>query len=107
MMAFLKVEGPACPTCGCLASAIIKRATRWGAPSTRRQCDHCGRVFSYMDPGDETNGAEDPTTPSPVIYQVVKCPVCDSSHTRVTSTRRPLRHHKCDDCGAGFKSHEL
>jgi len=42
----------------------------------------------------------------PVIYHVVKCPVCDSAKCPVVRTVRPVRYHKCVDCGHRFKSVE-
>lgn len=44
--------------------------------------------------------------PKPVRYQILCCPECGSEKTRVTKTERPVRHHKCKDCGATFKTTE-
>jgi len=41
-----------------------------------------------------------------VRYQIVRCPKCGSDRTRITSTTRPIRRHKCKDCGHPFKSVE-
>ena len=37
---------------------------------------------------------------------VIRCPLCLSEETRVASTRRPVRHHKCLKCGHCLKSVE-
>lgn len=44
--------------------------------------------------------------PVPVRYQILCCPKCGGENTRVTSTQRPIRHHKCKDCGQTFKTVE-
>ncbi len=41
-----------------------------------------------------------------VIYYPIRCPKCRSKNTRVTSTVKPVRYHKCDNCGYSFKSVE-
>jgi hypothetical protein len=43
---------------------------------------------------------------SPVNYPVKGCPSCGSPNVKVTSTRKPIRHHKCEACAARFKSVE-
>ena len=41
-----------------------------------------------------------------VRYHVVRCPKCQSDRTKITSTQRPVRYHKCKACGHTFKSVE-
>ena len=41
-----------------------------------------------------------------VIWHVIKCPKCKSKNVRCYATKRPLRYHKCKDCGYSFKSVE-
>jgi len=44
--------------------------------------------------------------PKVVIYHIVHCPVCKSTNVPVYSTEKPIRYHKCSDCGHNFKSIE-
>lgn len=48
----------------------------------------------------------DQPKPKPVRYQILCCPACGSEKVRVTKTERPVRHHKCRDCGECFKTVE-
>ena len=41
-----------------------------------------------------------------VIEIPVRCPRCQSKHTRVTHTELPVRYRKCSECGQNFKSTE-
>ena len=41
-----------------------------------------------------------------VIWHVIKCPECGSTKVPVQHTNRPIRYHKCADCGETFKSVE-
>ena len=41
-----------------------------------------------------------------VIYYIIRCPKCGSEKTSVSRTLRPIRYHKCGDCGHNFKSVE-
>ena len=41
-----------------------------------------------------------------VHFHPLKCPACGSQRVRVTSTRLPVRQHKCKECGHPFKSVE-
>ena len=41
-----------------------------------------------------------------IIWHVIRCPKCKSTKTSVTKTCRPIRYHKCSDCGYNFKSVE-
>ena len=41
-----------------------------------------------------------------IIWYVIKCPKCKSTKVPVTKTCRPIRYHKCSDCGYNFKSVE-
>jgi DNA-directed RNA polymerase subunit RPC12/RpoP len=98
-----KVDGPACPDCGCRDSEVISRAHRQDDVTSyfgcqggaqRRQCRYCGREF---------HGA---TTDEPQAYAVNRCPKCRSSEVIVVRTVRPVRYHKCVACNHRFKTHE-
>lgn len=41
-----------------------------------------------------------------VIWQPVRCPECKGGNCPVHTTRKPIRYHKCNDCGCLFKSIE-
>jgi Zn ribbon nucleic-acid-binding protein len=103
------IQGPACPRCHSQLSDVIQYSTRWGLPSVVRRCVHCGYTFSALVPTPEDTIRPDPPRPAAppfVLYPMIHCPECNSVQTRVTSTRKPVRHHKCDNCGHCFKSHE-
>lgn len=38
------------------------------------------------------------------IFETGRCPSCGSEQTRIERTRKPLRRHKCMDCGATWRS---
>lgn len=44
--------------------------------------------------------------PKAVIYHVIVCPVCKCRNCPVVKTEKPIRYHKCNDCGHNFKSVE-
>lgn len=41
-----------------------------------------------------------------VEYVVIRCPKCTSENTKIYKHNRPIRYHKCQDCGHNFKSIE-
>jgi len=41
-----------------------------------------------------------------VYWHVIRCPYCKSKKVPVCHTNRPIRYHKCVDCGETFKSVE-
>ena len=41
-----------------------------------------------------------------VAYRPIRCPVCKSKAVATTSTRVPIRYHKCRRCSNNFKSFE-
>jgi len=103
-----RVHGPECPRCGCEDSRVVHAGKRWGRERQRRQCQACGGIL-YVSPPDTKRrppANEDTGPPGTVTYTLVHCPECSSSDTYVTSTRRPIRHHKCRACSHGFKSVE-
>ena len=108
-----KCDGPACPACGCQDTRRYAGRRRWtGQEYVQFVCQHCGKVF-YPEDRWQEKSAEQEKTPEPeispggaVIYRPVRCPKCNSLKVKVTSTRRPVRHHKCEDCGERFKSVE-
>jgi len=89
-----RTEGPECPGCGC-RDTVHKRPGRGrGIPWIdggvgRYRCRNCAREFFPA-----------------VYYPDARCPTCGSADVPVTSTRRPVRHHKCRDCRSCFTSHE-
>jgi len=100
---FVEIDGPACPRCGCRDTELVGRGTRWGKPIQQRRCRHCRREWTVRP----ENGDRESAQYVPVLYSLeIRCPSCDSTNTVVTSTRRPIRHHKCRDCGICFKSYD-
>lgn len=78
-----------CPKCGCNDVEPFKG--RW-------RCNHCGSTFlAASSVSFEIIAVE---------YHVMRCPICGSEKTKVYSTVRPVRYHKCLYCGANFKSVE-
>lgn len=101
-----RVSGPECPTCGCCAGEDLGRSGVGDRQSVRRRCDHCGAVWSYVDEAATVEPDESSPADRGVVYHVMRCPNCASEDTVVTSTQRPLRYHKCRECGQAFKSVE-
>ncbi len=110
-----KCDGPPCPHCGCEDTELVTFSVRWGATLTKQQCNHCGGTFTVPEEKQESGNGEveevsPPAPPKRTVYQPIRCPEfdggCGSINTKVTSTRRPVRHHKCRDCGKNFKSTE-
>ena len=100
-----RITGPACPRCGFEGSTLITTTERVGYRDDRivsretierRECDECGLRY-------HTRGTPPPEV---VTVQPIRCPACDSPQTHVTSSRLPLRYHRCDGCGRNFKSLE-
>ena len=95
-----------CPECHCPGPhSLLERFTHWGAAHDRYRCRFCNHVSrAKVDTVEET-----PKAGNGVVFRPsskVCCPECGSERTRVTSTRSPLRHHKCRECGHCFKSGE-
>jgi len=111
-MTLQRVQGPDCPECGCQDAEVVDRGTRWGQPHERRQCNHCGRTWyaaveqSAVSDQPSAEAESNDEADQLVVYRSVCCPHCGSAQTKVTSTRRPIRHHKCLECGWSFKSME-
>ena len=117
-----KCDGPACPRCGCQDTAPHYARNRWGGGSVaRRRCRHCACVFvdgprwdqrlqdaqgTPQPPQEEAPPAEPQRANGAVVYRPVRCPKCGSTDVKITSTRRPVRHHKCRVCEERFKSVE-
>jgi ribosomal protein S27E len=112
-----RCTGPACPRCGCQDAEILKRpdpeSTTWWA-SGRARCNHCRREFAFKEipaeAADFVEGSSSPEESRPsdmgVPFIPVRCPDCHSTDVPVTSSRRPIRWHKCRVCGKTFKSVE-
>lgn len=96
-----------CPKCACLDGENLHFVKWWGQSQVKRRCRHCRHEWLIpwdLSPAEPEKPA--PTTDRPVAFPMIHCPACESAKTHVTSTRRPIRHHKCDACGHCFKSHE-
>jgi uncharacterized Zn finger protein len=104
-------NGAGCPRCGCNQVEVIASGThvgryvKVGRPERavsvlleKCRCGFCGHVWSER--------AETPLEDHAVIYRPVRCPKCGGANTRVTKTAKPKRWHRCEDCGAGFRSVE-
>lgn len=48
--------------------------------------------------------AEDDILLVAVTYVPTCCPKCQSPDTKITRTDKPVRYHKCTECGQNFKS---
>ena len=96
-----KMEGPACPRCGCQDASQAEQVVRWGHPARRLQCRHCGLTWTVRD-----EATEEPDVTAGVEYHLVECPACGGDDCPVRSTQRPVRWHKCRTCGTTFKSVE-
>lgn len=131
-----KCDGPACPRCGCQdcdirvspkqeAKAGPDLVAKYGVnnwfATGRARCRNCALVFAFREvsaqamTNDEARMTNDlpKSVPAdvPLPFPVRQCPRCGSTNLKVTSTRKPLRHHKCLDCEsqgkpATFKSLE-
>ena len=128
-MGYVRLErcrGPTCPNCGCQDTRILvaprdeKHARSWWG-SGKARCNYCSVVFYFQS--EPNNGKQIQTQETPIDHQEpvvesnsdrlpvvayiqTRCPACHSARTRVSSTRRPIRWHKCRDCGHTFKSYE-
>ena len=107
-----------CDHCGKLFSAIEKGGGRTWSEVIADAGDH-GEEEEHNDQlddvaeddledeeEDEEDGGE--LVDGAVEYHVVRCPCCGSRDTKVYTTKRPIRYHKClaDGCGLTFKSTE-
>ncbi len=120
-----RCAGPPCPNCGCEDAEILEQpkpaADKSWWRSGRAVCLHCLSEFRFkggpeveswmqqpqidhQEPIVETRGPNDDGLAVP--YVKMSCPACNSDAVRVTSTRRPIRQHKCSDCGHTFQSRE-
>lgn len=104
-----------CPDCGCADVEVLGENSWWGAPQERVQCRYCGREWQRavaeearpdQDADAPRSPAENESDVAGVIFHVIKCPRCGSDATKVTSTQRPVRYHKCLSCEKPFKSVE-
>ena len=122
------IEHGDCTRCGCPEARVIRAGLRWGREWQKLRCANCGHVWTLTEPwtaktdripppeapGVATNGENadaagptaEPTEGQALTYHLVRCPACQSDNTRISSTRRPVRYHRCLDCGETFKSVE-
>jgi hypothetical protein len=128
-----RCDGPECPSCGCQDVRIIKepkasngQVSWWGSGQAR--CNHCRRVFSFRAVPTAQN--QEPQTAEEIasemmltpkmpavqlaatiqaaeverrVVVVPKCPDC-GGETKVASTRKAFRWHKCVRCGKTMKT---
>lgn len=111
-----KVDGPACPRCGCRHSSPLLALTRWGQSVQKRGCRNCGKVFTVniakVEPNPVTHAAPPEVTHDDVdLHDPIRCRCrhCGSTNTKVTRTMPDsggtrLRYHACNACGQTFKS---
>lgn len=101
-----RIQGPECPGCGCQQSELLGTATRTLTKAglavsqetiERRRCEFCDRRFYVTAPAVPQNV---------VVVTPIACPHCRSTETRVTSTRKTERYHRCDACAQSFRSIE-
>ena len=98
-----KAAGPECPGCGCQDSRVVGRVLSGGVLCASRVCTHCGNQWSSSASGqDHRPGLFDRA--KSVIFPRLRCPWCRSKKVKTTSTQKPVRYHKCSDCGYPFKS---
>jgi len=104
----IPLDGPECPKCGYQQSELVSEGHRVttvdGQRRTEavelRRCGFCRSQFRHQV-------AAGPVEPAyAVAYVLLRCPHCRSQRTRVTSTRKPIRYHQCQDCMRPFKSVE-
>ncbi len=100
-----RCNDPPCPKCGCPQSDMVNSGTRWGRPRVRLRCTVCGSTWWTRPQATPAAEAETEQADHAVRFHVVRCPKCGGTDTRVTSTRRPVRYHRCK-CGHTFKSVE-
>jgi len=108
-MRLTRMGGPECPLCGCSDTVVVRRITQYSRDREKRVCMFCNRTFFTAAETAPLDAKEREADRRPaVIYHPVRCPECGSVDTVVTSTRSPIRHHKCrnPDCNARFKSCE-
>ncbi len=109
-----RIDGPECPSCGCAHAELVRVSKTWGGKRQRRlRCEHCGMEwFSRIE--EEPRPVQEPAKAPEdslsdgrgVVFQVVRCPRCDSKDTRIYNSQSPIRYHKCNVCSHNFKSVE-
>lgn len=90
-----------CVSCECNDVETNGFSMRWGQKWPKYRCRECGKEWGTapnMPPAD--------AEPATVTFRKIKCPHCDSEETRITSTCRPKRYHRCEACGQNFNSLE-
>jgi len=121
----IQLDPTDCPACGCNDVTILRAPVpdSWFG-SGKARCRHCNKMFSFRLSGAAIrngNGSGRPELPPEeepvaapclppedrgVIYHIVRCPKCGGDRTKIVRTDRPVRYHKCGECGHGFKSVE-
>lgn len=134
MSILTRCDGPGCPNCGCQDVRILEepkvsggQVSWWG--SGRARCNHCRRQFSFRELPQNAPAVEEPLeiaeeaegvaiisremvrSPQETeaveaerrVVVVPKCPDC-GGETKVSSTRKAFRWHKCVRCGKTMKT---
>lgn len=96
---------PECPLCGCRDLTRERRAQFAADFAARYSCNHCLHSFTDVDSSIDGSISDLPE----VIYNVTKCPQCQSANTVITrgpagSNKR--RYHLCRACNQPFRSRE-
>lgn len=95
MMMMGKANGPSCPECGCRHSALVGTGEWFSKPFEKLQCRHCARVWRHFD-------AEEKAPEYVPTRTKCKC----GGFAPVTNSDGNVRYHKCEKCGAKFKTVE-
>jgi transcription elongation factor Elf1 len=108
---FEKTDGPECPECGCEDVIVMREpdttAIGYWFDTGEAKCTYCRSTFRFKAPPPPDDPQPDmPPEPDFVVYHQIHCPECGSNKTRIVSTRRPIRWHKCKICSHNFRSKE-
>jgi hypothetical protein len=87
----------ACHKCGCRDVRVF---------AGRVYCRHCGTNWPVASNTLDVIAPPPANTLDAVAFTPMLCPKCQSKEVKTTSTRKPVRMHKCAACGWTFKSVE-
>lgn len=118
-----------CPRCGCndvefrqeVERAVVRGGERRAYRVAFWHCNWCYATFSQpvapvpnedsrvpvpVVEHHEVEISQPLEEPQAVTFHLIRCPGCMSTNTRIYKTDRPIRYHKCSQCGLSFKSVE-